>query len=73
MLENPAQSAAAYTASWVSSTSSIPPDLKEEPDVRKLLKIPLLEIQLIKSAHGKEEYAILRERERKRHAIIFAS
>ncbi|PAV73233.1 hypothetical protein WR25_14321 isoform B [Diploscapter pachys] len=32
MLENPAQSAAAYTASWVSSTSSIPPDLKEEPD-----------------------------------------
>ncbi|KAK6034664.1 hypothetical protein COOONC_27836 [Cooperia oncophora] len=34
MLENPTQnSAAAYTASWVSSTSSIPPELRDEPEV----------------------------------------
>uniref|UniRef100_A0A1I7XHF9 Uncharacterized protein n=1 Tax=Heterorhabditis bacteriophora TaxID=37862 RepID=A0A1I7XHF9_HETBA len=32
MLENPAQTAAAYTASWVSSTSSIPPELRDEPE-----------------------------------------
>ncbi|VDO54842.1 unnamed protein product [Haemonchus placei] len=33
MLENPTQnSAAAYTASWVSSTSSIPPELRDEPE-----------------------------------------
>ncbi|CAD6187266.1 unnamed protein product [Caenorhabditis auriculariae] len=32
MLENPAQTAAAYTASWVSSTSSIPPEMRDEPD-----------------------------------------
>ncbi|KJH42233.1 hypothetical protein DICVIV_11785 [Dictyocaulus viviparus] len=34
MLENPTQnSAAAYTANWVSSTSSIPPELRDEPEV----------------------------------------
>ncbi|KHJ94101.1 hypothetical protein OESDEN_05975 [Oesophagostomum dentatum] len=34
MLENATQnSAAAYTASWVSSTSSIPPELRDEPEV----------------------------------------
>ncbi|KAJ1364294.1 hypothetical protein KIN20_024357 [Parelaphostrongylus tenuis] len=33
MLENPTQnSAAAYTANWVSSTSSIPPELRDEPE-----------------------------------------
>ncbi|CAI4226003.1 unnamed protein product [Auanema sp. JU1783] len=36
VLENPAQTAAAYTASWVSSTSSIPPDLKDEPEYGNL-------------------------------------
>ncbi|KAK6763170.1 hypothetical protein RB195_023762 [Necator americanus] len=34
ILENATQnSAAAYTASWVSSTSSIPPELRDEPEV----------------------------------------
>ncbi|CAI5454438.1 unnamed protein product [Caenorhabditis angaria] len=33
MMENPAQSAAAYTASWVSSTSSIPPEMRDEPEI----------------------------------------
>ncbi|RCN32671.1 hypothetical protein ANCCAN_21517 [Ancylostoma caninum] len=34
VLENATQnSAAAYTASWVSSTSSIPPELRDEPEV----------------------------------------
>lgn len=33
MLETPAQASAAYTASWVSNTTAIPPDLKEEPEM----------------------------------------
>ncbi|VDM54974.1 unnamed protein product, partial [Angiostrongylus costaricensis] len=37
MLENPTQnSAAAYTANWVSSTSSIPPEMRDEPEVMLL-------------------------------------
>lgn len=36
VMETQAHASASYTANWVSSTSSIPPEMKDEPEVSRL-------------------------------------
>lgn len=45
VMESQAHASASYTANWVSSTSSIPPELRDEPEVSTVVGVERVQTQ----------------------------